>query len=299
MRSNVSGLHERCAPSFAKGIAAAPHRSGLRSGGLMKPKTRPIELAPATISESAGVRYLHLGSPWVQGAMRLARPRALELEYVQRMMAWMLLRPAAALRLGHAVQLGLGAGAITRFCHGMLRMRTTAVELNPTVIDACRLWFRLPADSDRLQVLQADAADYVADPILRSSVSVLCVDLYDHDAASPMLDSAAFYKNCHALLSPSGVLSVNLFGRDASFEKSAARIASAFGAERVLSLAPTKEGNTIVLALKSDTIPERPELVARAENIETRLALPARKWLRMLRPLPNPRMAPVSYPPPA
>ncbi|MEO7010319.1 MAG: spermidine synthase [Caldimonas sp.] len=257
----------------------------------------PVALEPATISESAGVRYLHLGTPWVQGAMRIAKPSALELEYVQRMMAWMLLRPAAALTRGHAVQLGLGAGAITRYCHGVLRMRTTAVELNPTVIDACRLWFRLPADSARLQVLQMDAADYVADPAHAATADVLCVDLYDHEAASPMLDSAAFYRACHALLAPSGVLSVNLFGRDASFEKSARRIAAAFGADRVRALAPTKEGNTIVLALKSDTVAERSELAARAENIETRLALPAIKWLRMLRALPATTMQP--HPPSA
>ncbi len=250
-------------------------------------KAQRQALEPATISESGGVRYLHLGTPWVQGAMRLARPRALELEYVQRMMAWMLLRPADRLRAGHAVQLGLGAGAITRYCHGMLRMRTTAVELNPSVIDACRLWFRLPADSARLQVLQMDAADFVADPTRGESVAVLGVDLYDHEAAGPVLDSAAFYRQCQALLEPSGVLAVNLFGRHASFDTSAARIASAFGAERVVSLAPTREGNTIVLALKSDTIPGRAELAARAENIETRHALPARKWLRLLRPLPK------------
>jgi spermidine synthase len=258
-----------------------------------------LRLEPATISEAAGVRYLHLGTPWVQGAMRLSTPRALELEYVQRMMAWMLLRPAERLREGLAVQLGLGAGATTRYCHGMLRMRTVAVELNPSVIDACRLWFRLPDDSARLQVLQMDAADFVADPTRRASVAVLCVDLYDHEAASPVLDSAAFYRDCHRLLAPSGVMSVNLFGRDASFDTSAGRIAAAFGAERVVRLAPTKEGNTIVLALKSDTIPERPELAARAENIETRLALPARKWLRLLRPLSAEPNRPASNPPPA
>ena len=49
-----------------------------------------------------------------------------------------------------------------------------------------------------------------------------------------------------------------------------------------------KEGNTIVLALKSGTIPDRSTLAARAENIETRFGLPAAKWLRMLRTLPPP-----------
>ena len=84
-----------------------------------KPEIEPapapeLELAPATISEFDGVRYLHLGTPWVQGAMRIRKSLALELEYVQRMMAWMLLRPSDELTHGHAVQLGLGAAAITR-----------------------------------------------------------------------------------------------------------------------------------------------------------------------------------------
>ena len=247
-------------------------------------RTRQPALPSATVSESDGVRYLHLGTPWVQGAMRIAEPARLELEYVQRMMAWMLLRPSALLGRGHAVQLGLGAGSITRYCLRTLRLRTTAVELNPGVIAACRAWFRLPADSARLQVLQMDAAAYVADPARRASADVLCVDLYDHEAASPVLDSAGFYRDCRALLADDGVMAVNLFGHRSSFERSAGRIAAAFGEGRVWSLRPTKEGNTIVLALASDTLPGRDELVARAENIETRLALPAGKWLRMLRP---------------
>ena len=249
-----------------------------------KKKHDEAELVPATISEADGVRYLHLGTPWVQGAMRIRKPLALELEYIQRMMAWMLLRPAAELTRGHAVQLGLGAAAITRYCHSVLKLRTTAVELNPTVIDACRLWFHLPADTARLKVLAMNAADFAADPLRRETADVLCVDLYDHAAASPVLDSADFYRDCHALLADGGVLSVNLFGRDASFERSAQRIADAFGAAQIASLRPTKEGNTVVVALKVTPWPDRDALAARADNIETRFQLPARKWLRMIRP---------------
>ena len=260
---------------------------------------RKIELAPATLSEADGVRYLHLGTPWVQGAMRVAKPRALELEYVQRMMAWMLLRPSAELTRGHAVQFGLGAASITRFCHSVLRMKTTAVELNPTVITACRLWFQLPDDSARLTVLEADAAAFAADPANAESAQVLNVDLYDHDAASPVLDSAAFYRDCFRVLADGGVMTVNLFGRDASFERSAARIARAFGDDQVWSLRPTKEGNTIVVAAKGLAMPERELLAARAENIETRFKLPARKWLRMIRALPAALSADLPAVPPA
>jgi spermidine synthase len=244
------------------------------------------DLAPATISESDGVRYLHLGTPWVQGAMRIRKPQALELEYIQRMMAWMLFRPTEELCQGLAVQLGMGSAAITRFTHGVMKMRTTVVELNPTVIGVCRLWFRLPDEGARFKVLNMDAAEFAADADQHGSVDALCVDLYDHEAASPVLDSAAFYRDCRRLLSDGGVMSVNLFGRDASFERSASRIAAAFGREQVRTLRPTREGNTIVVALKGAGMPERDELAARAENIETRFQLPARKWLRMIRVLP-------------
>jgi spermidine synthase len=246
-----------------------------------------VELAPATVSEADGVRYLHLGTPWVQGAMRLKQPNAIELEYVQRMMVWMLLRPAASVAAGHAVQLGLGAAAITRFCHRVMKMRTTAVELNPDVIGVCRAFFRLPDDGPRLAVLQQDAADYAAAAERAGSVDVLCVDLYDHDAAAPVLDSAGFYRDCARLLADDGVMTVNLFGRDASFERSAARIVAAFPHGSVLSLRPTREGNTIVAALKHGPLPDREELSARAQQVETRYGLPARKWLRMMRALPE------------
>ena len=230
------------------------------------------------------MRYLHLGTPWVQGAMNIRKPQALELEYIQRMMVWLLLRPSAELTQGRAVQLGLGAAAITRFCHGILRMRCTAVELNFSVIAVCRMWFRLPTIGPRFEMLEMDAGRFAADPQRAQTAQVLCVDLYDHDAASPVLDSAAFYRDCRRVLADDGVMTVNLFGRDASFERSMKRIAAAFGTAQVWSLRPTKEGNTIVVALKHGAMPERAILVERADNIEARFKLPARKWLRMIRP---------------
>ncbi len=246
----------------------------------------------ATISEADGVRYLHLGTPWVQGAMRIRKPLAIELEYVQRMMVWLLLRHGADLGKGQAVQLGLGAGAITRFCHSKLRMRTTAVEINPSVIGAGRAWFHLPQDSPRLEVLEMDAAKFVAEPQRADSVQVLCVDLYDHEAAAPVLDSEGFYADCRRILSDDGVLSVNLFGRQSSFPRSLQRISGAFGGSQVRTMQPTREGNSIVVALKSEPFPAQSLLAARAQNIETRFHLPARKWLRMIRPLPPETLQP-------
>ena len=256
------------------------------------------ELAPVTLSEIRGVRYLHLGTPWVQGALRMSKPDVLELEYVQRMMAWMLWREPEEVTRGHAVQLGLGAAALTRFCHDVLRMRCTAVELNPSVIDACRLWFHLPPDGRRLRVLNEDAGRYVVDPAHAGTADVLCVDLYDHEAAAPVLDDEAFYRACHRLLAPQGVMSVNLFGRNAGFAVSAARIQAAFGVGRVAMLKPTQEGNTIVLACKGLDLPEPDELARRATALQIRFAradLPARRWLALLQPLPATEDSPDSH----
>ncbi|MFM2185612.1 MAG: hypothetical protein RIR43_184 [Pseudomonadota bacterium] len=238
-----------------------------------------------TISEHAGVRYLHLDTPWVQGAMRLAKPDAVELEYVRRMLASLLWRPVDEMGTGRAVQLGLGAAAITRFTHGQLGLDTTAIELNPGVMRACRMWFRLPPDGPRLRVLCEDAGHWIARKEQASHIDLLHVDLYDHEAAAPVLDSEAFYAHCHAALAPGGVMAVNLFGRLSSFERSAQRIMQAFGRGQTWRVQPTREGNTVVVATRGVTVPDRETLLARARWIEERLGLPATKWLRMIRPL--------------
>jgi len=244
---------------------------------------KALELPPATLSEFDGVRYLHLDSIWVQGAMRISKPQRVELDYVQRMLASLLWIPSDELGTGLAVQLGLGAGAITRFMSQQLGMANTVVEINPQVIAANVGWFHLPRETE---VVRGDAADWLAQAA-PASVSLLHVDLYDHEAAAPVLDSQAFYAACQAVLQTGGLMSVNLFGRDASFQASIARIAAAFGADQVWSLQPTREGNTVVVAGRAVVVPGRDVLSARAELIEARflaLGLPARKWLRMVRP---------------
>ena len=245
------------------------------------------ELAPATLSEFDGVRYLHLGSMWVQGAMRISKPQRVELDYVQRMLASLLWVPSDELGRGHAVQLGLGAGAITRFMSQQLGMANTVVEINPQVIAANVGWFHLPPQTE---VVRGDAAHWLAQAS-PASVAMLHVDLYDHEAAAPVLDSQPFYEACRAVLQPGGVMSVNLFGRDASFSASIARIAAVFGADQVWSLRPTREGNTVVVAGRSVVVPARSELSARAVHVETRFlayGLRARTWLRMVRPYSAP-----------
>ena len=247
--------------------------------------TQAAELPEVNFSDYGDVRCLHLGTEWVQGSMLLDAPFEIELEYVQRMMAWLLFVAPGTVATRHAMQLGLGSAALTKFCYKKLRMRTTAVELNPRVIAACRQWFKLPQDDLRLKVILADAGQEICKKEHQGTVDALQVDLYDHEAAAPVLDSADFYGHCRELLSEDGVMTVNLFGRDSSYLRSLEKIAEAFGPEAVWAFRPTREGNTVVAAQREPSRPDRSGLAQKADTIESRWDLPARKWLKLFKPV--------------
>jgi hypothetical protein len=159
------------------------------------------------------------------------------------------------------VQLGLGAGAITRFTR-QLKMATTVVEINPQVVDACRILVHLPADGPRW--CSAGDALPTGWPGRAASVRLLHVDLYDHEAAAPVLDDEAFYAACRRVLEPGGVMSVNLFGRHASFDAVPRASPPLSAADQVWSLRPTREGNTVVVAGRGVVVPTRGTGCARA-----------------------------------
>ena len=240
----------------------------------------PLNEPEITLSESDGVRYLHFGTEWVQGAMRLDDPNVIEIEYVRQMMAWLLF-----LRSGQQVlQLGLGAGALTRFCHHQLPDASiTVVDASARVIAACRQWFQLPRDDSRLKVIQDDAARFVASAA-PGSYGVIQCDLYDADARGPVLDSVSFYRSCRRVLREPGVLAVNLFGSSRpAFERSAARLDEVFEG-RVLEMPQTLAGNIVLLAFQGPSFAVRwPALDDRARLLERETGLDATQWIRSLR----------------
>jgi spermidine synthase len=265
------------APSPGAGPSGGRPARRRRAGGDPPPAADP----PIDLSEQDGVRYLHFGSPWIQGAMRIRRPFDLELDYVRHMMGWLLFMAPPA----RVLHLGLGAAALTKWCWRRLPdTEVTAVEASGAVIAAARRWFALPDDDDRLDVVHADAGAFVADPRSRSRFGVVQVDLYDRDARGPVLDSAAFYRDCRRSIAEPGMLVVNLFGRDhASFETSRRRIAEAFEG-RVLVLPPVEAGNLVVLAFAGPPLAiDAAMLFERAAEVERHWRLPARGWAKALR----------------
>ena len=232
----------------------------------MKTKKPPPRHA-VDISEEAGVRYLHFGSDWVQGAMRIARPWSLELAYTREMMAGLLLRgdshwPRSALLVG------LGAGSLAKFIYRNLPdCRITVVEINPQVEFIARQYFRLPDDPVRLTVTIGDGADYMLAG--ERCFDYILVDGFDPDACAGPLDTLPFYQACRARLTGSGLLGVNLLGRNKGFAASVERIRTAFDG-RVAVFPSCDSGNTIAFATGGEPVAVTlDEMRARAQRLKT------------------------------
>lgn len=250
----------------------APQRHRAREQGISKTPAPAI-----TLSESDGVRYLHFGTPWVQGAMRLSRPFALELEYQQQMMAAALLQPQPQ----RIVLLGLGAAALAKFCwRHCTRAQVVVVELEPGVVDVARQWFQLPPDDEHLSVVLDDARNYINAPAQRQDADWLLVDLYDSAARGPVYDDADFYAACRSALRESGVAAFNLFGH--RFAPSFERICTAFDGH-VVALPDTEAGNRIVLGYRGKNFNAAWRAMAQhAQQLQTLWRLPFVRWVKAL-----------------
>ncbi len=197
------------------------------------------------IREEAGVRTLHFGSEWIQGAMRIARPWNLELDYTREMMVSLLFREES--RFPRKVLLiGLGAASLTKFLYRHYPLaQLTVVEIEPSVVAAARQFFKLPHDPMRLKIVIADGVEFVANS--DQTYDLILVDGYNENARTGALDTATFYQAVRAQLSDDGIMAVNLLGRSRGFKGSVERIRSSFDG-RALAFPSCASGNAIAFA---------------------------------------------------
>jgi spermidine synthase len=206
---------------------------------------------PIDISEQAGVRYLHFGSTWVQGAMRIARPWNLELEYTREMMTSLLLRNEA--RWPRKILLiGLGAASLTKFLY---RYRPdahlTIVEIEPAVVAAARHFFKLPEDDKRIHMIIGCGAEYILGTNKR--FDLILVDGFNEHAHPGQLNSLPFYQACRSRLTDQGIMAVNLLGLCKGVLGGFAHILDAFD-NRALMFPSCESGNTIAFAAEGDPV---------------------------------------------
>jgi spermidine synthase len=196
------------------------------------------------VTEEAGVRYLQFSNHWIQGAMRVSRPWALELAYTRELMMPLLLRRGQGWPRS-VLQVGLGAGSITKFLYRHLpKAHLTVVEIDPEVLLAAWSFFRLPEESARLTIEIADGHRYMA--ATRRKYDLILVDGFDAEGRAGVLDTLAFYRRCRARLTDEGLLATNLIGRPAEVAASIARMGRVFEG-RVLAL-PPDDVNTVAIA---------------------------------------------------
>ena len=223
------------------------------------------------VSEQAGVRYLHFGSPWIQGAMRIARPHQLELAYTREMMLGLLLRGSSRWPR-RALLIGLGAASLLRFLHHHLpHCVLDVVEIDARVVACARQFFRLPPEDERFTLHLADGAEFIA----REGVAYdfIAVDGFDHKARAGALDSPDFYRAARARLSLEGVLAVNLLGSEAAKKRSTRWLGEVFG-QRLFTFASADEGNVIALGAAGNAIVcPLPELHERARALKQETGL--------------------------
>jgi spermidine synthase len=197
------------------------------------------------VHEVLDAKSMHFSILEIQSRMQILRPDVLELEYTRTMMGLLVFKPEPE----RIAMIGLGGGSLAKFCHRHLpRASMLAIEINPHVI-ALRDAFKVPPDSARFHVIEADGARFVADTDQR--FDVLMVDAFDTHGMPPELGTSRFYDDCHDVLASDGLMVVNLHAGHPHCPIYIDRIRHSFNDE-VLRVDDADGSNAIVFAAKGD-----------------------------------------------
>jgi spermidine synthase len=205
-----------------------------------------------------------------QSEMRLDDPYALVNEYTRKMMGFLAFQP----RPGRVLLIGLGGGSLVKYCHRHLpSTQITAVEIDPDVL-ALRSQFFVPPDDERLRIIQADGADYIAQMVNRGErTNAILVDAYNHKGIAKAVVKRSFIENAKRCLCENGVFVMNLVAETADSLRHIATIRQVFG-ESVVAIPMRQGGNLVVFAGQTLYDPQRVRMAVRnAKRIEDRLGL--------------------------
>lgn len=229
-----------------------------------------------TVSESRGLRYLHVGGEAIQSAMRVAEPDALALDYTRAMMAFLLFHYPPR----EVLSLGLGGGSIAKFVRRQFPgARQRIVELDPRVVAAAREHFALPADDARFSVEIGDGLAALAP----ECCDTLFVDVFDDELPVPAFTTRAFFDAAWMTLRSPGVMVMNFMSDDPNLDRHLQRFEAAFDGA-VLCMTASADPNLIAYGLKGAP-PVFPwaTLAERAAVLEARHGLPFRRFVAGLR----------------
>jgi len=171
-----------------------------RLGGGSIAEIRPAEFG-------SGYEVIVDGTP--QSHVDTADPTHLAFEYVARMGAVIDQLPEGPIS---AVHLGAGGLTIPRFiAHTRPGSRQQVVELEQPLVELVRENLPLPRDA-QIRIRIGDAREGLTrmPPALRGSADLLVSDVYSGAQTPAHLTSVEYYREAAAMLSPTGILLVNV-----------------------------------------------------------------------------------------
>ena len=214
------------------------------------------------VSETSGIRSLHLGSVTIQSSMKVKDPFALELTYTRGMMGFLLFSD----QVKNVLTIGLGGGSVPKYIYANCPdIKQVIVEINLQIISIARSHFFVPDDDERFHVIHGDGIAYLAQN--RNSADCLMIDAFDRFGIPPDFCSQDFFDSCEMSLTDGGLFAINLWGSDKNFDIYLQRIEQSFN-HQTLMLPTGKPGNIVVFGFKNSLKLNQKKLIERAKVLE-------------------------------
>ncbi|MBT9541422.1 MAG: fused MFS/spermidine synthase [Thiobacillus sp.] len=228
------------------------------------------------ILDDGKVRKLLFSLEFIQSAMRIDDPCALEFAYTRKMMAFLLFVPEPE----HVLMVGLGGGSLAKFCHRHLpHARLTVVEINPHVI-ALRSAFEVP-DDERLTIVEADAAEYL--PRAAGDTDVVLLDGFDDEGIAPSFLNRDFYLAARRRLRPAGLLVANFAGLESDWAGHFSLLNEVFEGRVHMQRIPGGDNHIAFAFVDGDYPPDWKRLKKQAEVLAERIPLDFAGQVKRLR----------------
>lgn len=207
-------------------------------------------------------RHAHHRTEEVESRLSLTDPLRLLSDYTQAMLLALAWQPAPH----RILLLGLGGGRLQMVLHQYLQdAELYTVELDPMVVDVARRFFGIVTD-ERQRITVKDGRDYLRGMPTEAPYDLILLDAFQVGGIPLHLCTREFYTECHANLSPGGVIATNLHTSTSLYDAVRKTFAVSFRHTLAFRLLG---GNVVVIGTDTERL-SLSELRQRAKEIQER-----------------------------